>query len=408
MSLASGAAPSLPGTNVSRLASTVGWGCYCASSWTWCIGMFLPIILLARFGWPGFWAFLIPNVLGCAAFGYIFDAESSRRFATDHARAIRWFAAATIAFQVFFLGWSSGTFIYGPEASMAGDAAMVGTMTDSMVWPVLGTMLTWSVGAVALASRGDSFWRWFGVASIGVGLVLLGLVIDRADGLPTTAPRETGLSVAAAAPIIALGFICCPALDPTFHRARQQAPSRHAFAVFGVAFAAMLVLAAWVFESPFGIAAALLPFVVTQWTVQIVFTIGAHVREIKLLPGALLGPGPMVLGAILVGAAAGLPALASEATYMGFLGLYAVPFPNYVVAAAVAGRGRLEPGSGWLTLVVSGIAAPFAWLGFVDERTILLLPAAAIVAIGGWLIGRRSRQCRLRRADSGAEAAPSA
>ncbi|MEC8319986.1 MAG: hypothetical protein VX012_01160, partial [Planctomycetota bacterium] len=109
MSLASGAAPSLPGTNVSRLASTVGWGCYCASSWTWCIGMFLPIILLARFGWPGFWAFLIPNVLGCAAFGYIFDAESSRRFATDHARAIRWFAAATIAFQVFFLGWSSGT-----------------------------------------------------------------------------------------------------------------------------------------------------------------------------------------------------------------------------------------------------------------------------------------------------------
>ena len=170
----------------------------------------------------------------------------------------------------------------------------------------------------------------------------------------------------------------------------------------------MLVLAAWVFESPFGIAAALLPFVVTQWTVQIVFTIGAHVREIKLLPGALLGPGPMVLGAILVGAAAGLPVLASEATYMGFLGLCAVPFPIYVVAAAVAGRGRLEPGSGWLTLVVSGIAAPFAWLGFVDERTILLLPAAAIVAIGGWLIGRRSRQSRLRRADSGAEAAPSA
>ena len=218
------AAPALdpqPGSLVRSTVSTVGWGLYCASSWTWCIGMFLPIILLDRFGVWGFWAFAIPNVLGCAAFGYVFNAESSRRFARQHLDAIRWFGLATIAFQVFFLGWSSGTFIYGPEAAMAGDAAMVGTMTDSMVWPVLGTMLTWSVGAVALASRGDSFWRWFGVASIGVGLVLLGLVIDRADGLPTTAPRETGLSVAAAAPIIALGFICCPALDPTFHRARQ-------------------------------------------------------------------------------------------------------------------------------------------------------------------------------------------
>ena len=48
---------------------TLGWGLYCASSWTWCIGMFLPIIMLRRFGWPGFLVFAIPNVIGLIAFG---------------------------------------------------------------------------------------------------------------------------------------------------------------------------------------------------------------------------------------------------------------------------------------------------------------------------------------------------
>ena len=33
--------------------------------------MYLPVILLRRFGWLGFLAFAVPNVLGCAAFGYV-------------------------------------------------------------------------------------------------------------------------------------------------------------------------------------------------------------------------------------------------------------------------------------------------------------------------------------------------
>ena len=100
MTVATRGSTSLQGSSLATTASTVGWGLYCAASWTWCIGMFMPIILLSRFGWAGFWTFLIPNVIGCVAFGYIFDRESSRRFATDHAVAIRWFAAATIACHV--------------------------------------------------------------------------------------------------------------------------------------------------------------------------------------------------------------------------------------------------------------------------------------------------------------------
>ena len=300
--------------------------------------MFLPIILLTRFGWAGFWTFLIPNVIGCVAFGYVFGRESSRRFATHHAIAIRWFSAATIGFQVFFLGWTAGTFIYGPDASASGDAAVAGALSEVLTWPVLGTMLTWTAGAVALAGRGDLFWRWFATAAIVTGLAFLGIAVSRTGGPPAASGREGGMSLLAAAPIVVLGFLACPALDATFHRARQQTPNRHSFAVFGIAFTPMIVLAAWVYDaaSPERIAAVLLPLVIAQWTVQLVFTIGAHVREIGLLPASRIGPAMLVLMAVLAGAILGLPRIASEPTYLGFLGLYAIPFPMYVIAAAVA------------------------------------------------------------------------
>ncbi|MDA0295513.1 MAG: hypothetical protein O3A31_05995, partial [Planctomycetota bacterium] len=101
MTQAAAASPSIRPTPLGGIAATVGWGAYCACSWTWCIGMFLPIILLGRFGWAGFWAFAIPNLIGCVAFGYLFTPERSRRFATAHAGPIRWFSIATIAFQIF-------------------------------------------------------------------------------------------------------------------------------------------------------------------------------------------------------------------------------------------------------------------------------------------------------------------
>ncbi|MCP4833582.1 MAG: hypothetical protein GY895_02350 [Phycisphaera sp.] len=389
-------------STVIRTTSTIGWGFYCAASWTWCIGMFLPLILLSRFGWPGFWTFLIPNVVGCVAFGYVFDRESSRRFATNHALAIRWFGAATIAFQIFFLGWSAGAYIYAPDASASGNAAVSGAVADLLTWPVLGTILTWTAGAVALAGRGDLFWRWFATAVIATGIAFLGIAISRTSGPPAANGTETGMSLLAAAPIVVLGFLANPALDATFHRARQQTPSRHAFAVFGIAFTAMIVFAAWVFDrsSPDRIAAVLLPLVVAQWTVQLVFTIGAHVREVGLLPGSRLGPAMLILLAVLVGGVAGLPWLAGESTYLAFLGLYAIPFPMYVVASAVAGRRPLAPGSGILVMATSMLASPLAWFGFVDNRTMLLLPAVGITVIVGWVIGRRSRALPPPEADS--------
>lgn len=376
---------------LTRAGTSVGWGLYGASSWTWCIGMFLPTILLARFGWAGFWAFLIPNVLGCAGFGYVFNAESSRRFATRHATAIRWFSLATISFQVFFIGWASGAFVYGPEVSAtAEDPGVAGAVGDTLVWPVLGTILTWTAGAVALGARSDRFWRWFAALAAVTSGTLFALALRRTGGLPEAPAPEGGASLAAAVPVIVLGFLACPALDATFHRMRQRSPSRHAFAVFGVVFAAMLLFAATTFDglSPHRLAETVLPFAIAQWTLQLVFTIGAHAREVPILQGGRLAAGPAIALAVLVGAVAGLPGIADESVYLAFLGLYAVPFPMYAIAAVVAGEHPLRTRALPTVVVLSIMMAPLGWYGFVENRTMLLLPVAAATALGGWVIGR--------------------
>ena len=123
--------------------------------------MFLPIILLGRFGWAGFWAFAIPNLIGCVGFGYLFTAEQSRRFATVHIGPIRWFSLATIAFQIFFVGWSTGSFVLAAPHSdrRSNRLARVRHPTS---WPGPSSA-RFSLGrrALPLFRRvGDLFWRW--------------------------------------------------------------------------------------------------------------------------------------------------------------------------------------------------------------------------------------------------------
>ncbi len=375
------------------VGATIGWGLFGASSWTWCIGMFLPTILLARFGWAGFWAFLIPNVLGCAGFGYFFGRDASRRFATRHAAAIRWFSLATISFQVFFIGWACDAFVFAPTVAAETaieDAGIAGAVGDTLTWPVLGTILTWTAAAVALGARSDRFWRWFATAAAVTSATLFAFALRRSGGLPEAPTPEGGASLLAAIPVITLGFLACPALDATFHRMRQQSPSRHSFAVFGLVFTGMLLLAAATFDglSPRNLAEAVLPLAIAQWTLQLVFTIGAPAREVPLLPGGRLASGPAIAMAVAIGAITGLPGLAGEPVYLGYLGLYAIPFPMYAIAAVVAGEHPLRTRATPTVIVLSILLAPLGWIGFVDNRTTALLPVAAGTAIAGWLIGR--------------------
>ncbi len=54
----------------SGLSVFLVWPIFLACSWTWVIGMYLPMVLLERYGWWGYVIFAVPNVLGVMLFGW--------------------------------------------------------------------------------------------------------------------------------------------------------------------------------------------------------------------------------------------------------------------------------------------------------------------------------------------------
>src|SRR4051812_34962605 len=91
-----------PTKSHSRLA-WLGWAIYLAMSWTWCIGMFLPVLLVRDYGVWGWVVFVVPNVVGAAAMGWIIsDDEHSHLVVTSHRLAAVAFSFITSSFQVFF------------------------------------------------------------------------------------------------------------------------------------------------------------------------------------------------------------------------------------------------------------------------------------------------------------------
>src|SRR4051812_30605350 len=68
----------------------VPWSIYLASSWTWCIGMFLPVLLIRDYGLWGWIVFAVPNVVGAGAMGWVLRSRTtSRHMVVAHAVACR-------------------------------------------------------------------------------------------------------------------------------------------------------------------------------------------------------------------------------------------------------------------------------------------------------------------------------
>ena len=108
--MAEAGAPVLPdsiaGARSSIRSSPLAWAVFLASSWTWCIGMYLPVLLVRDYGIWGWVVFAIPNVIGAAAMGWtVRDADASRQLVGAHRMAMSAFAVVTVAFQLFFGAW---------------------------------------------------------------------------------------------------------------------------------------------------------------------------------------------------------------------------------------------------------------------------------------------------------------
>lgn len=389
---------SAPATNPRpTMLGTLGWAAFLACSWTWCIGMFLPILFTRDYGPWSIVVFAAPNILGAGAFGWVLaHRDASARFVARHRIACRIFSQATIAFQVFFLLWLwAGIPGLGEPlrtSGLGGAAVWIGVLAGVLVliWPIRPglrvAVVLWCASAVVL-------FIWL------------------TRGLPETAPlppvpagSTTGLILLA--PVIVFGFLLCPYLDLTFHQARQgttRLGARWAFSIgFGVLFLAMILgtLAyAPLVLSPrnTGTPSTLPALLVTLHIVaQLLYTIGVHHRAdarvavrgdraitlIGLVLLALAFAG-VIAAAFLPRTLPGLGGLSvPETVYLVFMSLYGLAFPAYVWLCVIPTRdGTTGPTRASLRVwaLTVGIVAPMYWVGFIMGHELMLLVGQVVV-----------------------------
>ena len=378
------------------------WALFLAVSWTWCIGMYLPTLMVRDGGLPFFFAFLIPNVLGAASVGWVLrDPERSRRFVATRRTMMLAFTAVTIAFHAYFLVWQSGS-------------ALLSSRPERLGGVVLGISLIGN--AIAVRRRVD----WLpALVTLLISVCFAGVLVAFA---PTNAGASDAVAIAGLAAVTSLGFLLCPYLDLTFNRAAQHAKSpRAAFTIgFLVIFTATILLATggralWTPRDG-------LYFITLGWYdlavgchfgAQAMFTVAAHIAALRLLraDGAIAHesgpdqrpPRPAVWATapILVGLLAGLalfflpgdanersislagftsPIAGHEVGYRLFLGAYGLVFPVWLLMTS---RGHADTARSTLawTAVACVAGTPFLWVGAVGRDEVWLLPGVALLLV---------------------------
>jgi hypothetical protein len=389
-------------------AAVLGWAAYLAASWTWCIGMFLPVLLFRDFGPLSFLIFAIPNCLGAAALPYWFKSpDLARRFLAAHLPAIRAFSAITLAFQWFFMAWVVLTL-------------GLGVIT---IAPVLGAALVMCILPQSRASAK----RWH----LGAALVLVASLIliaawiarDPAQVRWTNLPpplRPSG-EIVPLASVCIFGFTLCPLLDRTFHEANlalSRGASRLAFVLAFLLFFPLMILLTLLYAPSIvrgsldaGVSITLVPasyFVLAHIVIQLAFTIAAHTRVWNdPSPSNRPSPRPRSLAidsAPIAGVVLGIAAFLSpsvfalaapEITYRAFMVAYGLLAPAYVWLCVVPGPSRTRSPArstiGIVSLAIA-LALPFYWMGFMFLHTWCLLPGIVTILLARAFTNPRSKQ----------------
>lgn len=425
---------------------TLGWAAYLACSWTWCIGMFLPVLLVRDFGVWAFVVFALPNVIGAGAMGWVLrSAGTASIILQTHRWAVSRFSLVTVAFHLFFLGWMVTVLMPGiwinvgldgpaiQRLGVLGVSAMVVGVAATRASLPLASIVMWIVslgtGAMVMwAGAWDDFWH-----------------TRAANSFRSLRTNELLML----APACVLGFALCPYLDATFLHARRQlgrTASRVAFGVgFGVFFLVMILFT-------LGYSAAVRPLLVpisgggaepriaiALWShllLQSVFTIAVHLRAVPREVQARLNNAPRRLGnrtAVVLGVIGGAALIGAgyatgdynyrsmmlgEVLYRVFMSFYGLVFPAYVLICMIpTGHGeRVHSGLGggtgrvklrvWLASVV--VATPFYWLGFIDRLEEWLIPGLLVLAGGRGVVVLLARRAGVDQTDAAATGTASA
>jgi hypothetical protein len=362
------------------------WAIFLGISWTWCIGMFLPVLLVRDYGVWGWIVFAIPNVIGAAAMGWVLrDGDASRRIVEAHAPACAAFSIVTLAFHIFFIGWLNSLFAGFAPLALAAAAicyllGMARRSADAIV----------AIGVLVVSVAGMILYDHFGLSrdlmQRGFDPALWGLI-----------------------PVCCFGFLFCPYLDLTFHRARQSTTptgGRIAFTLgFGCVFLLMILFTLFYAKHP--VFKPLLAgyrnrapgvywpnVIAVHMIVQIGFTLAVHARALveqasRRGDRTLLWWNVLALGlAALLGYAGrfrGLtmgPHNTGETIYRVFMGFYGLLFPAYVWLGMIPSpHTPPAPRTRRIFAIAVALAIPFYFLGFIEQKMLWLLPGVVVVLV---------------------------
>jgi hypothetical protein len=375
-----------------------GWGAFLAASWTWCIGMFLPVLLVRDFGPMSFLVFAIPNIMGAIIMGMVLERPgASESLVKHHSAACYTFSFITLAFQLFFLCW----LILGLDPSVTR-------------WTLAPMLLV-----IVLTGRRGQVSHWTRLLAILVLVTSLGAGaywLSKGAPISFIEPPRFGIhELAWLAPVCVFGFGLCPYLDLTFHAARQQAPGRAGTVAFVLGFAIFffsMILLTVIYTGPLleaaqrgghAVGPGLAPApIIVHMSVQLAFTIMLHRVWIEPEASPLGGrtPSNSSLLALVLGVAAALLTRrfefaglsGPEVTYRAFMAFYGLVFPAYVwVCVLPLPADRFPTRRRATAFAVSVlVAAPMYWLAFINGLTWWLAPALAVILVAG-LIAREPR-----------------
>jgi hypothetical protein len=210
-------------------------------------------------------------------------------------------------------------------------------------------------------------------------------------------------------PVCAFGFLLCPYLDLTFHRARQES-GRGAPLAFGLGFGVLFL--AMIIGTPFygelfwtqatrTEAWKLAPYalLIFHIALQLFFTVGVHASacgnptKTGYRPGVWSVAGMAIflaaIAAVMLGRTTHVAPLLAEPGndpviwYRFFMAAYGLLFPAYVWLCMIPRRGMaiIAPSTRAIALWLGACAAatPFYWVGFMERHTIWLVPGVLVV-----------------------------
>lgn len=363
---------------------------YLGMSWTWVIGMFLPVLLIRDYGVWAWVIFAVPNCVGAAAMGWVIrTGEQSRQFTQQHASACRVFSLVTIAFHLFVTSWLCPILI-----------GTAGWIVPAVLAQVAFTPLIKARAQLTAA-----------IVTFIISIVIaIGLFNNSGLSLPATKTFSVG-SMVGLSMVCLLGFILCPYLDLTFHRARQSTSDGGAKVAFGVGFlvvfASMIVLTLGYADAMSNLMPAQVVggLVFAQLAVQSVLTVMLHARvlhdqaqsrddagDFRAMLGTALGAG--LLGGMGAYFAetwsmqyAGLSI--GEVIYRSFLAFYGLVAPCYLLLALACKRPK------WgVTLIVVLISMPLYWIAFVERQMPYAIVGVAVVVSFAGIMAIVSRRCK--------------